>query len=117
MYVCPLSQSTAVLLPSQPVEQSPQSVVTLPLPHDRVKSKLAPGSNKLLPAATMTAVPVSGDQSNEYSAYVLPDSDSAGILLLFMYNSYLILIFLFLKVVMCSLNKVGLSSVIIKERQ
>ena len=68
-----------VFPPSQPVEQSPQSVVTLPLPHDRVKSRLVHDSNKLLSAATVTAVPVSGDQSNEYSAFVLPYSDSAGI--------------------------------------
>ena len=82
MYVCPSSdfqQSPAVLPSFQPVEQSPQSVVALPLPHDRVKSRLIPDSNELLPAATVTPVPVSGDQSNEYSAFVLPDSDSTGI--------------------------------------
>ena len=59
---------------SQPVEQSSQAVVTLPLLHDRKNSV-----QKLLSAATVKAVPVSGDQSNEYSAFVLPDSDSAGI--------------------------------------
>ena len=70
-YVCPSSDfqqsttATAMFPPLQPVEQSPQSVVALPLPL----------------TATMTTVPVSGDQSNEYSAlnFVLPDSISAGI--------------------------------------
>ena len=67
-------QSTVVLPPSQPVD------VPMPLiPHIQVKSRLVRDSYKVLPAATMTAVPVSGDQSNEYSAFVLPDSDSTGI--------------------------------------
>ena len=64
--------------PLQPVEQSSQPVMTVTLPHGRVKSRLAPNSNRLLPAATVKAVPVSGDQSNEFSAYVLPDSNSKG---------------------------------------
>ena len=63
---------------SQPVEQSPQSVMTVTLHHNTKMRRLEPNSNQLLPAATVKAVPVSGDQSNEFSAYVLPDSNSKG---------------------------------------
>ena len=73
-------QSIVLLPPLQPVDQNPQPVVPMSLiPHDRVKSRLVRDSYKVLPAATVKDVPVSIDQSNEYSAYVLPESDSKGI--------------------------------------
>ena len=56
-----------MLPPSRPVKQNP--VV-------RVKSISVHDSYKKLPAETAKAVPVSGDQSNKYSAIVIPDSDS-----------------------------------------
>ena len=108
-----------MLPPSQSVKQSPQSVVTLP--HDRVKSIPVHDSYKKLPAETVKAVPVSGDQSNiKYSAFVIPDSDSKfkkqeskGNY----YNHYSIIMnsyFSFNKVVMRSLtNKVGFIVIII----
>ena len=69
----------------QLVQQNPLSVLTIKLPHDIVNSISVHDSYKLLPAPTVTSVSVSDDHSNEYSAFVLPDSDSAGIC--FSYNN------------------------------
>ena len=75
-------QSTTVFPPLQPLEQSSQIVVSQPLSQSLMRSR----PDELFPVPTVKAVPISGDESNEYTAFVLPDSDSPGIFSI--YNSY-----------------------------